>query len=214
MSYLGAMLDHHSFDAICHEHLGYYSLATLAHLMQRAGFVFYDLAFNAANGGSLRCYLQKAASPTRVPAANRQRIQQALQEEQAKGYHDPRTFERLRRQVEEIRGGLQATLEALRRQGKRVFGYGASTKGNVLLQAARIGPQHLTAIADRNPAKVGRQTLGTAIPICSEAEMRQAKPDYLLILPWHFLDEFLERERSLRVSGTQFIVPFPRVHIV
>ena len=214
MSYLGAMLDHHSFDAICHEHLGYYSLATLEHLMQRAGFVFCDVAFNDANGGSIRCYAQKASSPMPVPAANRQRIQQALQDERDKGYHDERTFAQFRRHVEETREALQQTLERLRGEGKRVFGYGASTKGNVVLQYAQVGPQHLTAIADRNPAKVGRMTLGTNIRICSEDEMRRARPEYLVILPWHFLEEFLQREQALRASGTKFIVPFPDVRIV
>jgi NDP-4-keto-2,6-dideoxyhexose 3-C-methyltransferase len=214
MSYLGAMLDNNSFDAVCHEHLGYYSLATLEHLAGRAGFAFHDITFNAANGGSIRCYLRKASSTVPVPAASRRRIEQALEDERARGYLGEKVFERFRRSVEEIRAALRETLERLRGEGKRVYGYGASTKGNVLLQAAGIGAEHLVAIADRNPAKVGRRTLGTGIPICSEAQMREARPDYLLILPWHFLDEFLEREHALRASGTKFIVPFPGVHII
>jgi len=214
MSYLGAMLDHDSFDAICHEHLGYYSLRTLQHITREAGFAFHDIAFNDANGGSIRCYLKKDRPTLQVPAESQQRIDQALRAEDAKGYHDPKTFGLFDQGVRGIKKALTETLETVRAAGKRIYGYGASTKGNVLLQYAGIGPQHLVAIADRNPAKVGRCTLGTGIRICSEEEMRQARPEYLLILPWHFLDEFMERERALRASGTKLIVPFPRVRIV
>lgn len=214
MSYLRAMLQHNTFDAICHEHLGYYSLRTLQHVIQQAGFVFYDITWNRANGGSIRCYLRKACSRASVPQANHVRIEQALQAEYGNGYDEQQAIEQFRSDVTRIRTNLQQQLEALRGSGKRIFGYGASTKGNVLLQYVGIGPQHLTAIADRNPSKVGRFTLGTKIPICSEDEMRQARPDFLLVLPWHFLEEFLEREAPLRASGTRFIVPFPHVRIV
>jgi len=214
MSYLGAMLDHNTFDTICHEHLGYYSLLTFQHVIQRAGLVFADITFNQANGGSVRCYLIKAHSPTPVPIVNQQRIQQALREELEKGYHDQKTYEQFRHRVEGIRDALMENLERFRLAGKRVFGYCASTKGNVLLQYSGVGPGHLVAIADRNPAKVGRYTLGTRIRICSEEDMRKARPDYLVILAWHFLNEFMERESSLRASGTRFIVPFPDVRIV
>ena len=138
----------------------------------------------------------------------------ALQEEVRKGYGDEGPSEAFRRNVERIRQQLRDTLEQIRRRGQRVYGYGASTKGNVLLQYCRVGPNDVIAIADRNPHKVGRCTLGTRIPICSEDEMRNAHPEYLLILPWHFLDEFLEREQALRASGTQFIVAFPHVRIL
>ncbi|MBI3321298.1 MAG: class I SAM-dependent methyltransferase [Candidatus Omnitrophica bacterium] len=214
LSYLGAMLDHHSFDAICHEHLGYYSLRTLQQVTRGAGFVFHDITFNQANGGSVRCTLSKDRVPTPVPAANQRRIHEALQREIEQGYHEPRAFEEFRSRAEEIRRTLIERLEAVRRDGRTAFGYAASTKGNVLLQYAGVGPEHLVAIADRNPAKVGRLTLGSRIRICSEEEMRQAHPDYLLILAWHFLEEFMEREQSLRADGMRFIVPFPHVRII
>ena len=213
MSYLGAMLEHNSFDAICHEHLGYYNLHTLRRLLDETGFVLHDLAFNSANGGSLRCAIKKASVGTSVPAVQQDRIDAALRDEAAKGYHASSRYDQFRRDVERVTRGVRELLDMVRRRGERVYGYGASTKGNVLLQSCRIGPEDLTAIADRNPAKHWRRTLGTRIPICSEEEMRRARPDYLLILPWHFLDEFLERERELRASGTQFIVPFPQVRV-
>ena len=214
MSCLGDMLRRQSFDTICHEHLGYYSLSTLQHVTAQAGFVFHDISFNAANGGSMRCTLVKRQGGLTAPAAQQERIRRALADEAAQGYHEPRTFNDFRGRVEQIRRRLLEMLTKLQKEGKHIYGYGASTKGNVLLQATGIGPQHLVAIADRNPAKVGRQTLGTHIPICSEDQMRAAKPDYLLVLPWHFLDEFLVREQSLRDAGTRFIVAFPEVRIV
>lgn len=214
MSYLCRMMEQNAFDTICHEHLGYYTLQTLQFILQKNGLTFYDIMFNTANGGSLRCYVTKRHGRLPIPTDNQARIDQALKEEHERGYDSSMRYRQFCRNVEQIRRDLNSLLAEAHRKGKRVFGYGASTKGNVLLQYCGIGPQHLVALADRNPAKVGRATLGTSIPICSEEEMRQSRPDYLLVLPWHFLNEFLEREASLRASGTQFIVPFPVVHIV
>lgn len=214
LSYLGAMLEHNTFDAICHEHLGYYSLRTLHYVFERAELALYDLSFNRANGGSVRCFVTKRAGGHRVPTAHQARIETALREESAKGYHDCVQYDDFRQHVRAIQRDLRDTVERAIAAGQRVYGYGASTKGNVVLQYCGFGPQHLIAIADRNPAKVGRTTLGTKIPICSEETMRQARPDYLLIFPWHFLDEFLVREQALRAAGTRFIVPFPQVRIV
>ena len=214
MSCLGAMLEHNTFDTICHEHLGYYSLRTLRHAVEAGGFEFYELASNDANGGSVRCYLKKREHGKPIPSANRLRIEQALRDEEEKGYHEHSCYGQFRRNVEQVRRELRQLLDDIRRRGERVYGYGASTKGNVLLQYCGIGPADLIAIADRNPAKMGRLTLGTNIRICSEEEMREARPEFLLVLPWHFLNEFCERERALRATGTRFIVPFDRVHIV
>lgn len=214
MSYLGAMLKHHAFDAICHEHLGYYSLGTLQWVARQADLEFSDSTFNEANGGSVRCSLTKRAARTAIPAANRARIARALRDERRRGDHLPESYAQFRAAIQRVRRELTGLLSRMRRQGRRVFGYGASTKGNVLLQYCGIGPRDLVAIADRNPAKVGRTTPGSQIPICSEAQMREARPDYLLILPWHFLDEFLMREQALRASGTAFIVPLPEVRLV
>lgn len=214
MGYWGTILENNGFDSICHEHLGYYSLSTLQFLCRQTGFAFYDITFNASNGGSVRCYLVKEKARRSIPRANRARIARALRQEHTKGYFRSERLEQFRRNTEKIKGDLLATFQSASSHGKTIYGYGASTKGNVVLQYCGIGPSALTAIADRNPAKRGRLTPGTRIPICSEDEMRRAKPDLLLILPWHFLGEFLERERTLRSGGTRFIVPFPEVRTV
>ncbi len=212
MGYWGDVLDNAGFDSICHEHLGYYTLSSLRWLCEWTGFEFFDVSFNSSNGGSVRAYLVRRGSPRPIPPENRARIESALWKERR--YTASRRHEEFRAKAGAVRAGLRGILEEARRAGKSVYGYGASTKGNVLLQYCGIGPAEIRAIADRNPAKRGRWTPGSRIPICSEEEMRAARPDLLLILPWHFTSEFLEREGALRASGTRFIVPFPEPRIL
>ena len=214
LGYLGTLLENNGFDAICHEHLGYYSLNTLAFLSSKTGFVFYDISFNQANGGSVRCTLVKKAGHRDIPRENQERINLVLGQELERAVHQRERYREFQGNVKKIKQDLMELLELALARGEKIYGYGASTKGNVLLQYCGISPRHLVAIADRNPAKWGRRAPGTHIPICSEDQMRQAKPDALLILPWHFLGEFLEREKLLRSGGTKFIVPFPKVRLV
>ena len=214
MGYWGAILDNAGFDSICHEHLGYYTLTTLQYLARDTGFELHDVFFNASNGGSVRVYLTPQGSPRPVPPENRARIESALWRERERGYLSSARHAEFRARAEKIRGDLRRILNEAMEKGKAVYGYGASTKGNVLLQYCGIGTREIRTIADRNPAKRGRLTPGSRIPICSEEEMREARPDLLLILPWHFTSEFLQREEALRAGGTRFIVPFPEVKIL
>ena len=214
LHYWGSMLETNGFDAVCHEHLGYYSLFAINRLAEACGFRLADVSFNSANGGSMRCAFRKASSRVIQDPESQQRIDRAFSDEQRAAVHSPERFSRFRANAETIRAAAREIVKQAAREGKSVYGYGASTKGNVLLQYCGLGPGDIVAIADRNPAKWGRQTLGTNIPICSEEQMRHAHPDLLLILPWHFLDGFLEREKALRDAGTRFIVPFPEVRIV
>jgi hypothetical protein len=105
-------------------------------------------------------------------------------------------------------------LHQAKSEGKKVYGYGASTKGNTLLQLFGITPDLITAIAERSPYKFGLQTVGTNIPICSEQEMREANPDYLLVLPWHFIDEFVKREGDFIAKGGKLVVPCPTFQVI
>lgn len=214
MNSLEVLLESNTFNVIAHERLGYYSLKTLQGLLDQTGFELIDVQFNDANGGSIRCWIRKRLDGRPLSEPQRARLAQVFEDERRKGYDDPERFAQFRQEVEGIRRDLMSLLERCRHEGRRVYGYGASTKGNVLLQYCGIGPQHLVAIADRTPQKVGRLTPGTRIRICSEEEARAARPDYLLVFPWYFLEEFLTREQSLRAQGTKFIVPFPHVQIV
>ena len=140
-------------------------------------------------------------------------IQWAREEERAGGYRGPEPFLVFREKVERAREALADFLERAREAGKKVYGYGASTKGMVTLQYCRVTPSQVEAIAERNPDKVGMLTPGTDIPICSEEEMRAADPDYLLVLPWHFLPEFLRREEAYLRGGGKMVVPIPELRV-
>ena len=112
------------------------------------------------------------------------------------------------------RDELVRLLKQLKQDGKRIHIYGASTKGNTILQWCGIDIRLVDCAADRNPSKSGARTLGTDIPIVSEEESRAMKPDYYLVLPWHFRDEFLIREKAMMESGVGFIFPLPKLEIV
>ncbi len=130
------------------------------------------------------------------------------------GLDSPEPYETFRRNVERVREDLIVTCRQIRDEGKTIHVYGASTKGNTILQYAGIDSSIVAAAADRNPDKWGSETIGTKIPIISEEESRAMNPDYYLALPWHFLDEFVERERDFRDRGGKFIVPLPEVRVL
>jgi hypothetical protein len=126
----------------------------------------------------------------------------------------PEPYEAFRLGAERVRDDLIAICEKLHGEGNKIHVYGASTKGNTILQYAGIDGGLIEAAADRNPDKHGSETIGTKIPIISEEDSRAMKPDYYLALPWHFLDEFLEREQEFLGRGGKFIVPLPEVRVV
>jgi len=212
MSYMPTMLKNASFDTICHEHLEYYAFAPLERLLTKHGLVVADAELNNANGGSIRVTACLKGSPHAAHTEEaRERIYAIQKNEFELKLETEAPYRAFRENSERIRTELAALLLKIRSNGKTIYGYGASTKGNVILQYCGITPEHVTAIADRNPAKVGGKTLGTNIPIISEDEMRLAKPDYLLVLPWHFMNEFRAREAQFVERGGKFIVPMPRV---
>jgi C-methyltransferase C-terminal domain/Putative zinc binding domain/Methyltransferase domain len=215
LSYLPSMLDQGSFDTICHEHLEYYSLSTIENLLARHGLSVADAELNDSNGGSIRVTVcHRGSRRGEHSHAVRSRIYGLKKREFEMRLDTDAPYRAFSATVERIRSELGPLIESLRASGKTVYGYGASTKGNVILQYCGLGPTHVTAIADRNPAKWGGSTLGSNIPIVSEDEMRRAKPDFLLVLPWHFLREFRAREEVFLARGGRFIVPVPKVEIV
>jgi hypothetical protein len=215
MSYLPSMLDNASFDTICHEHLEYYSLSALERLFSRHGLQIADAELNDANGGSIRVTVcHRGSKRGEHSNAVRSRIYGLKKREFEMQLDMDAPYRVFAEKVDRIRRDLAPLLQGLRSAGKTVYGYGASTKGNVILQYCGLGPQHLTGIADRNPVKWGGKTMGTDIPIVSEEDMRRANPDFLLVLPWHFLKEFQAREHAFLARGGRFIVPVPEVQVV
>ena len=214
MSYLPMMLATNSFDTICHEHLEYYSLAALEAILVRAQLRLFRISFNDINGGSIRCYVTKAANADYGTKEDADFIHAAKLKEFDLALDTDAPYLAFQERISEVRLKVTSLLEKLRADRKVVHIYGASTKGNTLLQWCGIDSTVIPFAAERNPDKFGSRTLGTNIQIISEAESRNAKPDYYLVLPWHFRDEFIEREKDLLLSGTKMIFPLPRVAVV
>lgn len=213
MASLPLMLELNAFDNICHEHLEYYSLSVLAALYARHGLEIFDVETNDVNGGSFRVFAQKKNGPHGTPFS-RGRVEGMLQFERSVGFHTVTPYLEFAARIGERKDQLLQLLRTAKAQGKKVYGYGASTKGNTLLQHYGIGPDLVPAIAERNSEKWGRKTAGSQIPIISEEQARAERPDYFLALPWHFIRSFRERERDFLSAGGRFIVPLPDVKIV
>jgi hypothetical protein len=203
-----------AYDTICHEHLEYYSLAVLEFILKQAGMRIFRAEPNAINGGSIRCF----AAHGRHFGLDRQEYAEGLralrEQEFDLGLDTDRPYRDFQDRINAHRDELRALLRKLKQEGKRIHIYGASTKGNTILQWCGIDNNIIDCAADRNPDKHGARTLGTDIPIVSEAESRAMKPDYYLVLPWHFRDEFLEREREALARGVGMIFPLPTIEIV
>ena len=220
MSYLPLMLQQLAFDNICHEHLGYWSLKTFKYLMDAHGFDIVDCQLNDMYGGSFRIYMRKSkANPSNFSSAPyrdvaRYRVNSVLAYEETLKLDDPQTYMDFYKKCCEMRDETVAFMKAEKAKGKSIWAYGASTKGNTLLQWYGIDNTLLDGIAERSEPKFGLKTAGTNIPITSEDEMRAAKPDYLLVLPWHFIDMFVTREKAFLQGGGTFIVPCPTFEVI
>ncbi len=210
-SYMPSMLRLTSYDTICHEHIEYYSLNAICKILDAADLQVIDVQMNAVNGGS---FAITAGHRHTQHARNEAIIHWLLEQEERMGLNTPRPYREFEDRVFRHREDLRRLLRALKDDGKRVLGYGASTKGNVVLQFCGIGPDLLEAVAEVNPDKFGCFTPGSHIPIISEADARAMAPDYFLVLPWHFKDGILAREQEYLAGGGKMIFPFPEIEIV
>lgn len=206
------MLRMNSYDTICHEHLEYYSLGAVQKILERAGLKIVDVLMNAVNGGSFAVTAVKATN--HGFRQNLAVIDWLLEQEDRMGLYTLRPYREFEERVFRHRDDLTRLIRALNADGKKILGYGASTKGNVVLQLCRLTEQDIPAMAEVNPEKIGCFTPGTHIPIISEEEARAMKPDYFLVLPWHFKDGILRREREFLTRGGKMIFPFPEIEIV
>lgn len=211
-SYMPSMLRLNSYDTICHEHLEYYSLKVVKTILEKSGLKLVDVVMNAVNGGSFAVTAAKDSNQS--IKTNQPVIEWLLEQEDRMGLNTPRPYRDFEERVFRHRDDLTRLIRTLNADGKKVLGYGASTKGNVVLQFCGFTPDDIPAIAEVNPEKFGRVTPGTHIPIISEAEARAMQPDYFLVLPWHFKDGIIRREKEYLASGGKFIFPFPEIEIV
>ena len=213
MADLPNMLKDNMFDNICHEHLIYYHLAPMEVLLKNCGMKLVDIEMNAVNGSSYRFYIRKAEGPEPTAEAAK-RIAKVRFEEFNLALDTDVPYRKFKENLERNRNDLLFFINQERGKGKTIFVYGASTKGNVLLQYCGLTERLIPVAAERNPRKWGARTLGSNIPIVSEEEARAMKPDYFLVLPYHFLDEMMEREKEFIGRGGRFIVPVPTVKVV
>jgi hypothetical protein len=184
------------------------------------GFSIVDAQLNDVNGGSIRAYIRnrdadtKAFSDEAYRAQAAERVCQLRKAEADLGLDTTTPYLDFAARVAQIKQQVSGFIKDEVKREKKVFVYGASTKGNTMLQYFELDHSIIGAAAERNPDKWGKVTVGTRIPIISEAEARAAKPDYFLVLPWHFIQEFKAREQAYLSSSGKFIVPLPRFELV
>lgn len=209
-SYLPTLLAMNAYDTICHEHLEYYRLKPILWMTRQVGFKIVSLERNSINGGSFCVTVAKRAAP--YPEKT-DLIELWLKEEESEGLSTQEPYDAFRRRVEGHRKQLREILAQMKAKGQKVVGYGASTKGNVVLQYCQLDQRDLSCIGEVNEKKFGCFTPGTRIPIVSEAQAKSLKPGVLMVLPWHFKPFFLEKEQAFLRSGGKILFPLPEPHL-
>jgi NDP-4-keto-2,6-dideoxyhexose 3-C-methyltransferase len=215
MAYLPTMLANNNFDNICHEHVGYYSLAVMEGLLRSHGLEVRDVELNAVNGGSFRLYIQHASAGSRWALdGSAERLESTARAERELGLGQSATYRDFGLRIARIRDEVRAfVLERL--SGNKVFHvYGASTRGNTILQYFGLDHRHFQMAADRSSDKWGLRTVATNIPIVSEDASRAARPDYYFVLPWHFRETFQAREEAFLRTGGAMVFPLPTPSVV
>ena len=210
-SYLPLMLEATSYDTICHEHLEYYALRQILWMVERTDLEVIDVELNRVNGGSFAVTCARRGHGFTV---NEDAIQSLLGREDELGLDRSTTYEAFADAVARHRSELIKVIRQIGDSGKSVLGYGASTKGNVILQYCGFTAEDIPAIAEVNTDKFGCLTPGTLIPIISEAEAKAMEPDYLFVLPWHFREHIIAREREFLMGGGRLLFPMPQIEVV
>lgn len=208
-NYLKSMLELKAFDNIVHEHLEYYSLHSLNSLLKRHNLEVFDVEMNIINGGSFRTYIAfKGKREIEKSVIN------LLEEERKNELHTKKPYKQF---AKEIRNNKRKIVDFIKKEvkkGKKVYVYGASTRGNTLLQYFKLNNKLIAKAVERNPEKWGKKIASLGIPIISEDQARSEKPEYMLVLPWFFKTEFLQREKKYLEAGGHFIFPLPEVEII
>lgn len=209
LSYLPLMLTNLTYDQICHEHVTYLALRDMTRMAAQVGLRVVDVELNEVNGGSFHLVICHEDGPYE---SQHSKIDAMLHDEAALATAEP--YARFARRVESHRDEVLHFLQLAKAGGKKVYGYGASTKGNIVLNYCGVGPDLLPRISDRNPEKHGLVTPGSSIPIISPEQMRADAPDYLFVQIWHFRKEVIRDERELLENGGKMVFSLPRLHVV
>ena len=211
MAYLIPMLELNAFDNIVHEHLEYWSLKSLKRLLEEHNLEIFDVELNDVYGGSFRIFV-KTKRNDKINIQNS--VDEFLKKEDEFGLEKKETYLNFANRVNSLKNKLNDFIKKEISNGKLIYAYGASTKGNTLLQFYNLNNKLISKAADRDSKKFGKMTVGSNIPIISEEQARDEKPDYFLVLPWHLVDFFKERENKFLNNGGKFIVPLPDFKII
>ena len=210
-SYMPTMLEQNAYDTVCHEHLEYYGLRQVDWMLSRSGLKILDVELNDVNGGSFAVTAAKSASKH---AQNTAAITALQEREENARLETLAPYKKFEERVHKHRDELLHLLDRVEKEKAMVLGYGASTKGNVILQFCGLTAERIPAIAEVNPDKFGSVTPGSNIPIISESDAHARKPDYFLVMPWHFRANLLEREAKFLARGGKMIFPLPAIEVV
>ena len=206
--YLIDLLSNTEFDTIYHEHLSYFSVRPLVTLFKRFNMELFNVKRVKVHGGTIRCYIRKEATEINESVHSLLRLEEDLKLGLRK------TYSEFGDKTKQIRIKLNDLLSELKNKGCRIVGYGASAKGNVLLNYCKIGTDILDYVLDNTPLKQGLFTPGTHIPVQPPSRLLQDTPDYVLVLAWNHLNEILMKEQEYRKFGRKFIVPIPEPRII
>lgn len=210
-SYMPSMLRTNSYDTVCHEHIEYYSLQVIKSLIEKYNLKIIDVVFNKINGGSFSVLVAHKSSKY---ICNDSIIKWMLGQEYRMELNTPNPYREFERKAYLHRHDLNELINSISRSNQKVAGYGASTKGNVILQFCQLNSSDIFGIAEINEDKFGKFTPGSKIPILSEKDIKKEKPDYMLVLPWHFREHILIREKEYLEKGGKLIFPLPEIEIV
>lgn len=208
-NYLVGMLEQNAFDNIVHEHLEYYSLLSLENLLKKHNLEVFDVERSNINGGSFRTYITKKGN-----RGISRSVEKLRRYEKIMNLHKQKIYKDFAKRVKKNRDELRALLKKLNRENKTIYIYGASTRGNTLIQYCKLNKDLIKAAVERNSEKWGKKIASVGIPIISEEQARKEKPDYMLVLPWFFKEEFIQREKNYLKNGGHFIFPLPKVEII
>ena len=206
-SYMPTMLDTNSYDTVCHEHLEFYALRQIKWMADRVGFRIVDVEFNDVNGGSFSITVKKANGDDSVLPD----VQRILEHERALGLDTLTPFQAFAERVVRTKQDLLKFVADAQAEGKTVAVLGASTKGNVLLQYCGLTTQQVECVGEVNSEKFGCYTPGTWLPIVPEHELLGKKPDYMIVLPWHFRNFFISNKK---LAGFNLVFPLPQVEVL
>lgn len=214
LSYLPLMLENLNFYDICHEHLSYYSLRSLDRLLGPNGLTVVSASTNAVNGGSIRAFVTHVENEAAVSAKGSADLDRLRAKEDRMKLTEIASYWKFHADIEALATKVRGHMDKRIKEGRQVFGLGASTKGNVLIQLFGITKELMPAISERNPEKCGLRTLGTDIELISEQQARAREPKTMLVLPWYFKDEIVKREADFIKAGGELLFPMPYAHVV